>query len=69
MVRKIEFDLGAPVLFYEYGRRVYGTVYDYTEDDHRLVTVEVTDEDGEVDRYVTLDEDHLRDHDDPDDPE
>ena len=68
-MRKVYFDLGEQVLTYEAGQRVYGTVYSYPADDENLVTLEILDEDGEVDRYLTLREDYVRHADDPDDPE
>lgn len=63
------FDIGAEVLFYDNGERVYGWVWNYPADDDKLITIEVLNEDDSVARYVTMDEMYVRDHDDPDDPE
>lgn len=63
------FDIGAEVLFYESGKRVYGFVWNYPEDNDELITVEVLAEDDSVLRYVTMNEMYVREANDPDDPE
>jgi hypothetical protein len=64
------FDIGDEVLFYNpAGRRVYGVVHHYPSDDDNLITIEVLDEDDSVVRHVTIDEQFVRNADDPDDPD
>lgn len=63
------FDIGDEVLFYRAGRRVYGVVHHYPSDSDNLITIEVCDEDGSVLRHVTMDEQFVRNADDPDDPD
>lgn len=69
MTARKYFDIGAEVLFYQNGQRVYGFVWNYPADDDKLITIEVLDEDDSVLRYVTMDEIHVREADDPDDPD
>lgn len=61
------FNVGDEVLFYQSGRRVYGKLVEYINDD--VVAVDIYDEDGDVAKREVIREEFVRDADDPDDPE
>lgn len=61
------FNVGDEVLFYSSGRRVYGKLVDYLNDD--VVAVDIYDEDGDVVKREVIREEFVREADDPDDPE
>lgn len=61
------FKEGDAVLFYQSGKRVYGELVRYLNDD--VVAVAVHDEDGNVVRQEIILEEFVREADDPDDPE
>lgn len=61
------FKVGDEVLFYQSGRRVYGKLVDYLNDD--VVAVDIYDEDGDVVKREVIREEFVREADDPDDPE